>query len=138
MLYEVITDFEGTHRAGNIHDKEKAVEIFKRLKGAKEGLVVKKTVKEAKTSPPNPLNTTEFLKRASKFLGISPEVALEVAEQLYLSGFTSYPRTETNKYADDFDFKTLVLDFARQKEYKPFAESILSSPIMPKNGEKVV
>lgn len=129
-------DFEGTHRAGNIHDKEKAAEIFKRLKGAKEGLVAKKTVKETKTSPPNPLNTTEFLKRASKFLGISPEIALEVAEQLYLAGFTSYPRTETNKYADDFDFKSLVFDFARQKEYRPFAESILIAPIVPKNGEK--
>jgi len=129
-------EFEGIHRAGNIHDKEKAAEIFKRLKGAKEGLVAKKTVKEAKTSPPNPLNTTEFLKRASKFLGISPELALEVAEQLYLAGFTSYPRTETNKYADDFDFKSLVFDFARQKEYKPFAESILITQIVPKNGEK--
>ena len=129
-------EFEGTHRAGNIHDKEKAAEIFKKLKGAKEGLVAKKTVKETKTSPPNPLNTTEFLKRASRFLGISPELALEVAEQLYLAGFTSYPRTETNKYADDFDFKSLVFDFARQKEYKPFAESILIAPIVPKNGDK--
>jgi len=129
-------EFEGIHRAGNIHDKEKAAEIFKRLKGTKEGLVAKKTVKEAKTTPPNPLNTTEFLKRASKFLGISPEIALEIAEQLYLAGFTSYPRTETNKYADDFDFKSLVFDFALQKEYKPFAESILIAPIVPKNGEK--
>ncbi len=129
-------EFEGIHRAGNISDKEKAAEIFKRLKGSKEGLVAKKTVKEAKVTPPNPLNTTEFLKRASKFLGISPEIALEVAEQLYLAGFTSYPRTETNKYADDFDFKSLLLDFARQKEYKPFAESILIVPIVPKNGEK--
>ncbi|MGA9190035.1 MAG: DNA topoisomerase [Methanosarcina sp.] len=129
-------EFEGTHRAGNIHDKEKAAEIFKKLKGAKEGLVAKKTVKETKTSPPNPLNTTEFLKRASKFLGISPELALEVAEQLYLAGFTSYPRTETNKYAEDFDFKSFVLDFARQKEYKPFAESVLIAPIVPKNGDK--
>jgi len=129
-------DFEGTHRAGNIHDKEKAAEIFKRLKGTKTALVSKKTVKEAKTTPPNPLNTTEYLKRASKFLGISPEVALEVAEQLYLSGFTSYPRTETNKYADDFDFKTIVSDFTGKKEYQPFAESILSAPIKPKNGTK--
>ena len=77
-------EFEGSHRAGNIHEKEKASEIFKKLKGTKEGLIAKKTVKETKTSPPNPLNTTEFLKRASKFLGISPEIALEVAEQLYL------------------------------------------------------
>jgi DNA topoisomerase-1 len=129
-------EFEGTHRAGNISDKEKAAEIFKKLKGAKEGLVAKKNVKEVKISPPNPLNTTELLKRASKFLGISPEIALEVAEQLYLAGLTSYPRTDTNKYADDFDFKSLVFDFARQKEYRPFAESILIAPIVPKNGDK--
>ncbi len=129
-------EFEGTHRAGNIYEKEKAAEIFKRLKGAKEGLVAKKAIKEAKTAPPSPLNTTEFLKRASKFLGISPETALEVAEQLYLAGFTSYPRTETNKYADDFDFKSLLFDFARQKEYRPFAETILVAPLSPKNGEK--
>ena len=129
-------EFEGSHRAGNIHEKEKAAEIFKKLKGTKEGLIAKKTVKEIKTSPPNPLNTTEFLKRASKFLGISPEIALEVAEQLYLAGFTSYPRTETNKYADDFDFQSVVLDFARQNEYRPFAESILIAPIVPKNGNR--
>jgi DNA topoisomerase-1 len=129
-------EFEGTHRAGNIHEKEKAAEIFKKLKGTKEGLIAKKTVKETKTSPPNPLNTTEFLKRASKFLGISPEIALEVAEQLYLAGFTSYPRTETNKYADDFDFQSIVLDFARQTEYRPFAESILIAPVVPKNGNR--
>ncbi len=55
----------------------------------------KKSVTEVKTNAPFPLNTTEFLKRASKFLNISPESALEIAEQLYLNGFTSYPRTET-------------------------------------------
>lgn len=129
-------EFEGTHRAGNIHEKEKAEEIFGRLKGAKEGLIAKKTVKEAKTSPPNPLNTTEFLKRASKFLGISSEVALELAEQLYLAGFSSYPRTETNKYAKDFDFKTLIKEFSRKNDYKKFAEALLLAPINPKNGEK--
>ena len=42
-------EFEGTHRAGNIHEKEKAAEIFKKLKGTKEGFIAKKTVKETKT-----------------------------------------------------------------------------------------
>ncbi|MDD3042429.1 MAG: DNA topoisomerase [Methanosarcinaceae archaeon] len=129
-------EFEGTHRAGNIREKEKAEEIFRKVKGAEKGLVAKKTVKAVKTSPPNPLNTTEFLKRASKFLGVSPEAALEIAEQLYLAGFTSYPRTETNKYEDGFDFKSILKGFSGQKEYRPFAEKILSKPVKPKNGTK--
>lgn len=127
-------DFAGMHRSGHIHDKAKADEIFSRIKGSKTGILVKKRVKESTTSPPYPLNTTEFLKRASKFLGISPENALEIAEQLYLSGFTSYPRTETNKYADDFDFQTKVLGFA-SGEYREYALAILSKPpITCRNG----
>ncbi|MEZ5336426.1 MAG: DNA topoisomerase [Methanolobus sp.] len=129
-------DFTGIHRAGNIHEKEKADEIFARIKDSKIGLVDKKRVKEARTNPPYPLNTTEFLKRSSKFLGVSPEEALETAEQLYLSGFTSYPRTETNKYADDFDFKSKLVAFS-SGTYQKYALTIISSgEISCRNGTK--
>lgn len=129
-------EFNGVHRAGNIHDKAKADEIFARIKDCKTGVVDKKSVKEARTSPPYPLNTTEFLKRASKFLGVSPEEALETAEQLYLSGFTSYPRTETNKYADDFDFRSKLVAFSTGI-YQKYALTILSAgEISCRNGTK--
>ncbi|WP_370574496.1 DNA topoisomerase [Methanomethylovorans sp.] len=129
-------DFKGVHRAGNIKDKAKAAEIFKRIKACNSGIVTKKSVTEVKTNAPYPLNTTEFLKRASKFLNISPESALEIAEQLYLNGFTSYPRTETNKYADDFDFKSKVIAFT-STEYKEPALAILSAgDITVRNGTK--
>jgi len=129
------SDFPASHRSGHIFDKAKADAIFKKINGCKSGTIVKKTVKEVKTNPPYPLNTTEFLKRASKFSGISPEKALELAEQLYLSGFISYPRTETNRYADDFDFKPLLKDLTDGK-YGEYARSILSGTIAPLNGKK--
>ncbi|WP_342304705.1 DNA topoisomerase [Methanolobus sp. ZRKC5] len=130
------TDFTGAYRGGHISEKAKADEIFARIKNCKKGLVDKKTVKNILTSPPYPLNTTEFLKRASKFLGISPENALEIAEQLYLSGFTSYPRTETNKYADDFDFRSKLVSFS-SGIYQKYALSILSAgDINCRNGTK--
>lgn len=130
------TEFEGTHSAGNIREKAKAAEIFEKIKREKKALVSKKKVRLAKTSPPNPLNTTEFLKRASKYLGISPELALELAEQLYLAGFTSYPRTETNKYAADFDFKQILKGFSKLEAYGAFAKKLLANPLKPKNGTK--
>ncbi len=129
-------EFKGVHRAGNIHDKAKADEIFARVKDCKKGVVDKKRVKETRTSPPYPLNTTEFLKRASKFLGISPEDALETAEQLYLSGFTSYPRTETNKYADDFDFRSKLVAFSSGIYQKYALEIISAGEISCRNGTR--
>ncbi|TGC11546.1 DNA topoisomerase [Methanolobus halotolerans] len=129
-------DFMGTHRGGHIYDKAKADGIFRRIKDCKKGIVAKKSEKESAINPPYPLNTTEFLKRASKFLGISPDTALEVAEQLYLAGFTSYPRTETNKYADDFDFKASLIGFS-SGEFREQVLAILSQPeIRCRNGTR--
>lgn len=129
------SDFKGQHRGGNIAEQEKADAIFAKIKDCKVATIAKKSVKEASTPPPYPLNTTEFLKRASKLLGLSPEKSLEIAEQLYLSGFISYPRTETNKYADDFEFKPILVSFTKGG-YAEYALTILSGDIVSKNGKK--
>ena len=130
--------FSALHIAGNITKKEKADAIFKKVQNHKEAILTNKIVKEAKTQPPFPLNTTEFLKRASTYLKISSIKSLEIAEQLYLSGFISYPRTETNKYANDFDFKSYLSEFEKStiKEYKEYATQILLNPIISRNGTK--
>lgn len=128
--------FQGTHRAGNIHEKQKADEIFNRIRGEKKALVERKSVKEQREFPPNPLNTTEFLKRASAFLGIASDRSLEIAEQLYLAGLVSYPRTETNKYTQDVDFHKILTQLRRHPEYEKHINEILSGPIIPKNGPK--
>ena len=52
---------------------------------------------------PLPLNTVALLKCASERLHIGAGDAMHYAEKLYLAGLTSYPRTETSKYAAGFD-----------------------------------
>jgi DNA topoisomerase-3 len=50
---------------------------------------------ETRRTRPDPLNTVEFLKLASKVLGIGPQAAMRTAEHLYLSGieyFYSAPK----------------------------------------------
>ncbi|MDV0446366.1 DNA topoisomerase 1 [Methanosarcinaceae archaeon Ag5] len=133
------TQFQGTHRSGQISEKEKADEIFKQIKGERKAVVDKKSVKEQSLAPPVPLNTTEFLKRASSFLNISPEKSLEIAEQLYLSGFTSYPRTETNMYAPDFEFMPILSDLIKNPSYSKTIEQLIretGGKVVPKNGPK--
>jgi DNA topoisomerase IA len=49
---------------------------------------------------PIPLNTVEMQKLVSRKLKISSHVTMDVAEKLYQKGYISYPRTETQKYAN--------------------------------------
>ena len=53
--------------------------------------------------PPVGMNTVTLLKLASSSLGLSPHRAMQVAEDLYTSGFISYPRTESSRYPNGFD-----------------------------------
>ncbi|CAE8726676.1 unnamed protein product, partial [Polarella glacialis] len=57
---------------------------------------------------PRPLNTVEMLKMGSDVLGLGPDESLHCAEQLYLKGILSYPRTETDRYPENFDLEGTV------------------------------
>eukprot|EP00971_Amphidinium_carterae_P078964 1562342-Amphidinium_carterae.2 len=70
--------------------------------------VVDISQKEDRMARPQALNTVAMLKVASQRLGIGPQQAMHMAEQLYLRGFLTYPRTETNTYPANFDLKGTV------------------------------
>ena len=57
---------------------------------------------------PVPLATVEFQKRVSRWLRISSDAAMTIAEKLYQQGILSYPRTETDQFQDTIDLGALV------------------------------
>ncbi|KAL3919853.1 MAG: hypothetical protein SGILL_003543 [Bacillariaceae sp.] len=61
---------------------------------------------------PVPLATVELQKRASRYLRIGSETLMKAAEELYQSGFISYPRTETERFRPEFQHRPLLQDFA--------------------------
>ena len=65
---------------------------------------------------PVPLATVELQKRASKFFRIGAEQAMTAADSLYQNGFISYPRTETEKFRDEFSHRQIIQDFANLGE----------------------
>jgi DNA topoisomerase III len=53
--------------------------------------------------PPLPLCTLEMQKKATQELRMAGERVMKMAEELYQSGFISYPRTETNSFDASMD-----------------------------------
>lgn len=78
---------------GRIFDKNSCDGLMQVLAADKELTCLDVRTSESRKSRPQPLNTVELLKLASKNLGIGPQSAMRAAEHLYLSGYLSYPRT---------------------------------------------
>lgn len=76
---------------------------------------------------PVPLNTIEFQMRASRFLRMSSDVAMAVAEGLYQRGILSYPRTETNFFQEGIELLALVGDHRNHPDWGPYAANLVDN-----------
>ena len=80
-----------------IEDEEKAKKIYENVRKRKDAIVTEFEKKTKQEMPPPPYDTTSFLKDAS-YLGYSPANAMKIAEELYMNGYISYPRTDNTVY----------------------------------------
>jgi DNA topoisomerase-1 len=86
--------------------------------------------------PPTPFNTTQFISAASS-LGHSAQKAMSVAEELYTSGYITYPRTDNTVYPEDTDPIVLLETFADTGTFGEDAAALLEADeIEPTRGEK--
>lgn len=91
---------------------QRAVHCFKELVTSTDqegvapvGVVMEVSESEERRTRPQALDTVSMLKLCSQNLGLGPQHAMHVAERLYLQGYITYPRTETNKYPGAFDLR---------------------------------
>src|SRR4051794_39540403 len=82
------------------------------------GTVKEISAKKNTRKPPTPLNTTAFTTDVSSRLGITPSRAMRIAEDLYMDGYISYPRTDNTVYPKSLDTKELVKDLAGIDDFK--------------------
>jgi DNA topoisomerase-1 len=99
------------------------------------GVVSEVASKRNSRRPPAPYNTTAFTTDASSRLGITPSRAMQIAEDLYMDGFISYPRTDNTVYPSSMPARELVASLVRIGEFEA-AAPLLEGELRPTRGKK--
>jgi DNA topoisomerase-1 len=136
-LFAKFQHADGSFEAHHATDKfwEKA-EADAALAGTSSpGTVKSVTARKNTRKPPTPYNTTAFSTDASSRLGITPASAMRIAEDLYMDGFISYPRTDNTVYPASLPVRELVSSLVRVKEFSA-AAGLLDGELKPTRGKK--
>jgi DNA topoisomerase I len=125
--------FEAHHTVDKFWEKAEADAA---LAGTKSPGVVKAVSSRKNTrKPPTPYNTTAFTTDASSRLGITPAAAMRIAEDLYMDGFISYPRTDNTVYPASLNTKELVASLVRVPDFSA-SSGLLDKPLQATRGKK--
>lgn len=127
--------FKGEHESDPFWEKEAAETAMKKCSGIKVGRVVSCDVTMKEEYRPAPFDTTQLQVEANK-IGIPPAATMKLAEDLYTSGYISYPRTENTEYPRSLGLRG-VLEKFRDSEFKTEATEILAQEtISPSRGKR--
>jgi DNA topoisomerase I len=125
--------FEAHHTTDKFWDKTEADAAIAGTKSP--GVVKEVSSRRNSRKPPAPYNTTAFTTDASSRLGITPAAAMRVAEDLYMDGFISYPRTDNTVYPPSLNTRELVQSLVRIQEFQA-AAPLLERELRPTRGKK--
>ncbi|RPA99810.1 prokaryotic type I DNA topoisomerase [Choiromyces venosus 120613-1] len=119
----------------SLYDRMAVMIMYERCLAAKFAKVVSVVKKPTSKWKPLPLTTVELQKQGSRFLGLSSQLVMTIAEKLYTQGFISYPRTETDQFDKGMDLQTLVGKQTQSPAWGQFAQDLMAGGFsQPKNG----
>ena len=140
-FWEVFANFE--HPDGNFEAHHKVDKFWEKaeadaaIAGTKSpGVVTEISARKNTRKPPTPFNTTAFSTEASSRLGITPAVAMRIAEDLYMDGFISYPRTDNTVYPPSLPVRELVSQMVRQPAFAEAAYLLDQPELVATRGKK--
>ncbi|MBW3015439.1 DNA topoisomerase I [Candidatus Woesearchaeota archaeon] len=124
------------HEKDKFWKKEEAQEILKKTKG-KPAVIDKVQKSTIKQKPPHPFDLTSMQIEAHKCLRISPKETLALAQELYTSGYISYPRTSSQQLPPAIGFKSILNSLSKNSNYKQLCAKLLKkTTLAPNNGKK--
>ncbi|NLT38380.1 MAG: DNA topoisomerase I [Methanomassiliicoccus sp.] len=133
--FEKGKEFQGNHVHNPFHDEAKASEALANCQGEGKGKVTKYEKINKDEYPLPPFNTTMLLMEANK-LGFTAARAMKIAEDLYTSGYISYPRTDNTVYPTSLGLRRILEKLKESEDLKKDAEELLEQEhIRPSRGK---
>lgn len=123
------------HVQDQFWEKEKAEAIYKTCNSQKKVHVVAVKKTQFQQSPPTPFDLTSLQVEAYRVHKISPKETLAIAQELYINGYISYPRTSSQKLPKEIGYPTIIKDICRQARYKELHQ-YLPTELIPHEGKK--
>ena len=126
-------EFTAHHKVDKFWDEAEAKAA---LAGTRSPGVVKSVESKRNTrKPPSPFNTTAFTSAASS-VGVSPARAMRIAEDLYMDGFISYPRTDNTVYPKSLPVRELLRSIAQVPAFEEGQPRAEREALEPTRGKK--
>ncbi|MDD5142087.1 DNA topoisomerase I [Methanoregula sp.] len=124
---------EARHTNGRFHEKAAAEQARDRTQSP---LIVKEVrIGTKQDRSPSPFDTTTYIVAAAR-LGLSAANAMRIAEDLYMNGFISYPRTDNTVYPPSLDISG-ILNTLKNSPFKKDVEwTIAHRRPVPTRGKK--
>ncbi|CAK7235456.1 DNA topoisomerase [Sporothrix eucalyptigena] len=114
---------------GHLFDRACVIILYERCLAARRAEVVKVQEKPTKRWRPLPLTTVTLQSMATRFLRLTGQQVMTIAEGLYNKGFISYPRTETDRFDKGMNLRALVQKLTQDttQRWGPFAQELLDN-----------
>lgn len=127
---EIIAD----HKKGKIFNRKDALKILADCEN-KDALITKIEIKKSKKIPPYPFDLGSLQSEAYSLFGFSPKKTQQIAQNLYAEGFTSYPRTSSQKLPKSIGYDKILKKLQINAAFrKPISK--LKTPYKPREGKK--
>jgi len=125
------------HKKDKFWEKKEASKVMKKVKGEKKAIIDNVEKKQFRQAPPVPFDLTTLQTEAYRCHRIQPKETLAIAQEIYTSGYISYPRTSSQQLDPKIGFKKILSSIAKQEDYSELINQLLSGKsLKPNNGKK--
>ncbi len=127
---EIVAD----HKKGKIFKRSDAEEILADCQN-KDAMVAKIELRKSKKIPPFPFDLGSLQSEAYSLFSFSPKKTQQIAQNLYAEGYTSYPRTSSQKLPKSIGYDKILEKLTGNAAFRK-AISKLKKPFKPREGKK--
>lgn len=133
-LVDVEEGITADHKKGKIPEKKDVEEILAECKG-KNALVSGINIRKTNKSPPVPFDLGSLQSEAYGLFGFSPRKTQQIAQNLYTEGYTSYPRTSSQKLPKSIGYGKILKKLSQNAAFGNHVAE-LKEPYKPNEGKK--